>query len=87
VILSLGLELSLPIKKKEIAGHEVFLVQDNSLIACFDENIDPKLVDEVAKLDPLKVVFRDAGFKDDKDRINIENRFKRLSPETEISVI
>jgi adenine-specific DNA-methyltransferase len=87
VILSLGLELSLPIEKKDILGHEVFFVQQNSLIACFDENIDPKLVDEIAKSEPLKTVFRDSGFKDDKDRINIENRFKRLSPETEISVI
>lgn len=56
-------------------------------MACFDENIDFEIVDEIAKIEPLKVVFRDSCFKDDKDRINVENRFKRLSPETIISVL
>jgi len=41
----------------------------------------------VSGLKPLKVVFKDASFKDDKDRINVEERFKRLSPETKVTVI
>jgi adenine-specific DNA-methyltransferase len=87
VVLDLGLELSLKIEKKEILGNIVFFVADNSLVACFDEKINIGIVDEIAKLNPLKVVFRDAGFTDDKDRINVEERFKRLSPETVVRVI
>jgi adenine-specific DNA-methyltransferase len=87
VILDLGLELNLPIEKKEIFGNTVFVVQTNALVACFDDNIDFKLVDEVAKLQPFKVVFKDASFVDSKDRINVEERFKRLSPETKITVL
>ncbi len=87
VILDLGLELSLPIEEKVIHGNNVYIVQTNALVACFDNDIDFKIVDEIAKLEPLKVVFKDAGFKDDKDRINVEERFKRLSPETRVSVI
>jgi adenine-specific DNA-methyltransferase len=87
VILDLGLELSLPVESKDLKGNTVYFVQQNALIACFDDNIDFGIVDEIAKAEPLKVVFKDSSFKDDKDRINVENRFKRLSPETQITVI
>lgn len=87
VILDLGLELSLPIETKKIGKNTVFIVQTNALIACFDNDIDFKIVDTIAGLKPFKVVFKDASFKDDKDRINVEERFKRLSPETKVAVI
>ncbi|MBU4419510.1 MAG: site-specific DNA-methyltransferase [Proteobacteria bacterium] len=87
VILDLGLELTLPIETKKILGNTVFIVQTNALVACFDNNIDFKIVDTIADLKPFKVVFKDASFKDDKDRINVEERFKRLSPETKVTVI
>ena len=87
VILDLGLELSLPIETKKIFRNTVFIVQTNALVACFDNDIDFKIVDAIADLKPFKVVFKDASFKDDKDRINVEERFKRLSPETKVTVI
>ena len=87
VILDLGLELTLPIETKKILGNTLFIVQTNALVACFDDDIDFKIVDSIAELKPLKVVFKDASFKADKDRINVEERFKRLSPETKVTVI
>jgi len=87
VILDLGLELNLPIEKKEILGNTIFIVQTNALVACFDDNINFEIIDEIADLSPFKVVFKDSCFSDDKDRINVEERFKRLSPETKVAVI
>ena len=87
VILDLGLELNLPVEKKDILGNTIFIVQANALIACFDDNVNFKIIDDIADLKPFKVVFKDACFKVDKDRINVEERFKRLSPETVITVI
>ena len=87
VILDLGLELSLPIETKKIFSNTVYIVQTNALVACFDNDIDFKIVDAISDLKPLKVVFKDASFKDDKDRINVEERFKRLSPVTKVTVI
>jgi len=87
IILDLGLELTLPIETKQILGNTVFIVQTNALVACFDKDIDFNIVDTISDLKPLKVVFKDASFKDDKDRINVEERFKRLSPETKVTVI
>ena len=87
VLLDLGLTLDLPMEQKTIKGNTVFFVQTNSLVACFDDDINFNIVDEIAKVEPLKVVFKDACFTDDKDRINVEERFKRLSPKTKVSVI
>ncbi len=87
VMLDLGLTLDLSIEEKKIKDNKVFFVAENSLVTCFDKNINFEIVDEIAKCEPLKVVFKDSCFKDDKDRINVENRFKRLSPETIVSVI
>lgn len=87
VMLDFGLPLDLPIERKTISGNTVFFVAGNSLVACFDENVDFSLVDEIAKCEPLKVVFRDSSFRTDADRINFETRFKKLSPETDVRVI
>jgi adenine-specific DNA-methyltransferase len=87
VILDLGLELTLPIETNQIFGNTVYFVQTNALVAFFDENVDFDIVDHIADHKPLRVVFRDASFVDDKDRINVEERFKRLSPETKVTVI
>jgi adenine-specific DNA-methyltransferase len=87
VLLDLGLELSLPVETKNIMGNKVFIVQTNALAACFDDKIDFGIIDKIAEIKPFRVVFKDSSFKDDKDRINLEERFKRLSPDTRITVI
>lgn len=87
VMLEAGLELSLPIETKKINGKEVHFVAGNSLVACFDENVDEELIKEIANREPLKVVFRDSSFNSCPDRINLEEIFKALSPHTEIKVL
>lgn len=87
VILDLGLTLDLPIEKKELRGNAVYFVAGNALVACFDDNIDFSIVDDIAKYEPLKVVFKDASFKEEQDRTNVDTRFKRLSPDTIITVL
>lgn len=87
VMLEWGLELSLPMKKRDILGKEVHFVAGNSLVACFEESVSEDLVREIAKEKPLRVVFRDSSFADDAARINVEELFKMLSPSTEIKVI
>ena len=87
VILDLGLTLDLKIEEKEIMNNKVYFVDDNALIACFDNSIDINIVDEICEYNPLKVVFKDSSFKYDNDKINLEEKFKKLSPETEISIL
>lgn len=89
VMLDWGVDLALPIAKETIQGKEVFFVDGNALAACFDarSGIDEALVKELAKRQPLRVVFRDAGFKDSAVKINVEQIFKLLSPATEVKCI
>lgn len=89
VMLDWGVDLTLPISRQSIEGKEVFFVDANALVACFDGHggIDENFVKELAKLRPLRVVFRDAGFKDSAVKINAEQIFKLLSPATEVKCI
>ena len=87
VMLDLGLTLDLNVEEKNIINNKVFYVEDNSLVACFDDQIDINIVDEICKCYPLKVVFKDTSFKTDKDKINLEEKIKKLSPDTEVSVL
>ncbi|WP_159729497.1 site-specific DNA-methyltransferase [Sphingobacterium sp. 18053] len=87
VMLDWGLPLSLKIERLEIGGKEVFRVAENSLYACFDKGLDETFAKEIAKDKPLRVVFRDNGFKDDTAKVNVKQLLKQLSPETEMKVI
>ena len=89
VMLDWGVDLALPIAKQAIQGRDVFLVDGNALAACFDGHggVDEAFVKELAKVQPLRVVFRDAGFKDSSVKINVEQIFKLLSPATEVKCI
>lgn len=89
VMLDWGVDLALPIAKETILNKEVFFVDGNALAACFDNRggIDEDFVKELAKRQPLRVVFRDAGFKDSAVKINVAQIFKLLSPGTEVKCL
>jgi adenine-specific DNA-methyltransferase len=87
VMLDWGLPLSLKIEQVNVAGKKVFKVDDNSLFACFDSGLDETFAKEIAKEKPLRIVFKDAGFKDDTAKTNVKQLLKQLSPETEMKVL
>jgi len=89
VMLDWGVDLALPIEKKVIQGKEVFFVDSNALVACFDASgsIDEDFVKELVKYQSLRVVFRDAGYKNSAVKINVEQLFKLASPVTEVKCI
>ena len=89
VLLDWGVDLTLPITKKIIADREVFFVDGNALVACFVKNgqITEDFCKALAKHEPLRVVFRDSGFKDDSVKINVEQIFKLMSPHTDVRTI
>lgn len=87
VMLDWGLPLSYKIEPLTVAGKQVFQVAQNSLIACFDNNIDEAFAKEIAAYTPMRIVFRDKGFKDDTAKENVRQLLKQLSPDTEMRVI
>ncbi len=87
VILDLGLTLDLSIEEKNILNNKVYFVEGNGLVACFDEKINIDILNRICEIKPLKIVFRESSFRNDSEKINAYERIKKLSPETEISVI
>lgn len=87
VMIDWGLPLSLKIEQVSINGKKVFKVSENSLFACFDNGIDEEFAKEIAKETPLRIVFKDSGFKDDTAKVNVKQLLKQLSQETEMKVI
>ncbi len=87
VLLDWGLELTMPIAVEAMEGHEVFVVEDGALVACFDDDVSPTLARKLASHKPFRAVFRDSGFATDADRINAEQVFAEISPATEVKAI
>ncbi|GBC58935.1 site-specific DNA-methyltransferase [Pseudomonas stutzeri] len=87
VLVDWGVDLSLPIRRETLHGKTVFFVDDNALVACFDQGISEELVKGLAKAEPLRVVFRDNGFASDALKINVEQIFRQLSPSTEVRTL
>lgn len=87
ILLDWGLPLSLPIEQVTIENKHVFKVAGNSLYACFDTGIDEGFAKAVAKEKPLRIVFKDNGFKNDTAKENVKQLLKQLSPDTEMKVI
>jgi adenine-specific DNA-methyltransferase len=89
VLLDWGVDLTLPINKETIDDLEEFFVDNNALAACFVKNgeITEDFCKQLAKRQPLRVVFRDAGYKDNNPKINVEQIFKLISPHTDIKTL
>ncbi|MES9875383.1 MAG: type III restriction endonuclease subunit M [Candidatus Sedimenticola sp. 6PFRAG7] len=89
VLVDWGVDLTLPIRSESVQGKTVFFVNEEpyDLIACFDNGVTEELVKELAKHEPMRVVFRDNGFVSDSVKINVDQLFRQLSPATDVKSI
>jgi adenine-specific DNA-methyltransferase len=83
--LKLGLDLTIKIEEKTIAGKKLFILGRGYLVVCLDDAITMDLVngigalkDELAPEDGMRVVFKDDGFKDDVVKTNALQTLKRF---------
>lgn len=86
-LLEWGLPLSMPYKSDDIEGCIVHNYNDGDLIACFNDHIPDSVIKTIAKMQPLRAVFRDSSFASSPDKINVTEIFKRLSPDTSVKVL
>lgn len=87
VLLDWGLDLAAPIAIQEASSHRILAVAEDALIACFEDEVSLDTVRTIAERHPLRAVFKDAGFATDAARINTEQIFREVSPETEVRTI
>jgi len=86
-LLDWGLPLSMPHTQEKIDSFTVHTYNDGDLIACFDKHISDTVVKEIAKRQPLRAVFRDSSFSSSPEKINVEEIFKLLAPNTTVRVL
>ncbi|KXB34267.1 DNA (cytosine-5-)-methyltransferase [Bacteroidales bacterium KA00251] len=73
-----GVELSYPIRKESVEGKELYIVNEGALVACFDEELSQETIEGIAQYNPQRVIFLEACFTRDADKINIYEQFKQL---------
>lgn len=87
VMLDLGVLLSSKIEETTICGKKVFNVEDNFLIACFDENVTEDVITAIAKQKPYYFVMRDNSMANDSVATNFDQIFETYSPDTDRKVL
>ena len=86
-LLKEGVEITYPYSSETMDGCTVHDYNNGALIACFNENVTESVMREMASRKPIRAIFRDGSFKTDADRINVEEIFKLISPDTTVKVI
>lgn len=72
-----GVELSMPLSSLKVDGCTIHNVNDGDLVACFDGNVTEKVIDAIAALSPVRVVFRDSSFNEAANKMNLFELFKQ----------
>lgn len=72
-----GVELSLPLNTTKVDGCTIHNVNDGDLVACYDGNVTEAVIDAIADLSPLRVVFRDSSFNEAAQKMNLFELFKQ----------
>ncbi|HEM5048392.1 TPA: site-specific DNA-methyltransferase [Streptococcus suis] len=87
IMLTWGMELSLPIAKTQIDGTDIYNVAGGALIACFADEISESVLRQIAKEEPLRAVFKDESFANSAAKINLGQIFKEVAPNTKVKVV
>ena len=82
VMLECNLPLSANIQTEKISGKEVYTVNNDYLIACFDEDVNEDVIKAVAKRKPYYFVMRDSSLASDNVADNFEQIFNAYSKDT-----
>ena len=72
-----GVKLSLPLEAKKVGDCTIHNVNDGDLVACFDGTITDEIIDAIAEMSPLRVVFRDSSFTEASQKMNLFELFKQ----------
>ncbi len=72
-----GVELSLPLSSQKVDGCTIHNVNGGDLVACFDGKVTEAVIDAIAALSPVRVVFRDSSFEEAAQKMNLFELFKQ----------
>jgi adenine-specific DNA-methyltransferase len=88
LLLKAGFPLTTKVASMELAGKQVFSVEDGTLLICLDKEITSELIDALADANPLQVICLDEGFKgNDQLKTNAVQTFKARAQAEESEIV
>lgn len=72
-----GVTLDLPMTSSTVDGCTIHNVNDGDLVACFSGVVTEAVIDAIAQMHPLRVVFRDSSFQEAAEKMNLFELFKQ----------
>ena len=82
-----GVELSMPMNKTKVDGCTIYDVDEGSLVACLDGKVTEKVIDAIASMSPVRIVFRDSSFTEAASKMNLYELFKQKCGWSEAQVM
>ena len=80
IILKYGI-FDQPVGEVDINGKKMFRVGNRHMIVCLEDEVNDKDIEEICKLEPKVVIFKDGGFKDDNVKLNAEYNLHKAGVE------
>ena len=72
-----GVELSLPLESTKVDGCTIHNVNEGDLVGCFEGVVTEAVIDAIAAMEPVRVVFRDSSFTEAANKMNLFELFKQ----------
>lgn len=72
-----GVTLDLPMSSTTVDGCVVHNVNDGDLVGCFTGVVTEAVIDAIAQMQPVRVVFRDSSFTEAAEKMNLFELFKQ----------
>ena len=87
ILLRSGYELTVPIERLELAGLEVFAIDDGTLLVCLERPLTIEVIEAMAARDPAQIICLETGFEgDDALKVNAVQTVKSR-PNTVFKVV
>ena len=64
-----------------------YLGEGTGVVACLEMSVSDAAVQVIAEAQPLVAVFRDGAFQTSQEKINVVQKIKAISPETQVKVL
>lgn len=72
-----GVVLSMPIQTTKVDGCTIYNVDDGNLVGCLSGTVTESVIDAIAAMSPVRVVFRDSCFTEAATKMNLYELFKQ----------
>ncbi len=88
ILLKAGFELTCPVETLELAGLNVFSIEQGALLLCLADRITPALIDAVAARQPVQFICLDRALHgDDALKVNALETFRACQPEIQFRTV